>query len=164
MAGIVEIFRRIVCRSGDANLLDHGSITTPQQPTGTTITGKPIAQPKTFSLAAGASKLLWSYANDGDFSIFFAECSGFAWLAEKVDKYTSTTDPTPLGTAINYPKSAMSCAAPHIIDTMLRPVLTNQTTYAASAFTSAVAGRVYEIWIKNPSDTDAIDVTFGWAL
>jgi hypothetical protein len=165
MAAIAEVFRRIVVRSGDTNLLDHGGITTPQQPNGTAITGKPVVKPKTESLAAGASKKIWDYTADGSFSLFFIECSGFAWLSTKVDAPTSTTDFTAAGTSVNYPKDAISCVAPHIIDSILCPVAASSSNYAGSAFHASVAtGRRYEIWVKNPSSTDAIDITFGWAL
>lgn len=164
MSAIVEFFRRMVVRSGDSVLLDHGSIITPQQPTGTTITGEPVVK-RTLSLAAGASLKIWDYTTDGAFSIFLIESSGFLWKAEKVDAPTSSTDPTAAGTSVNYPKTALSCLAPHVIDSILCPVAASSTNYAGSAFHASVAtGRRYEIWLKNPSSTDAVDVTIAWAL
>ena len=164
MSAILEVFRRLLVRSGDTVLLDHGGITAPQQPSGTSITGEPVVK-RTISLAAGASLKVWDYTTDGAFSVFLIESSGFLWKAEKVDAPVSGSDPTAAGTSVNYEKTALSCIAPHIIDSILCPVLSSSSNHASTPFhASTTTGRRYEIWLKNPSSTDAVDVTIAWAL
>lgn len=164
MAGIIELFRRLVVRSGDVNLLDHGSITTPQQATGTAITGAPVVK-RTISLAAGATLTLWDWTVDGDFALFLIECDSFVWIAQKVDKPTASdgSNNAPAGTDVNYPKEGLSCIGPMLLQGMAVPVVPSATNYAGSAFHATTeAGRRYAVYAKNPGAT-AVNLTIAWA-
>ncbi len=161
MSATLKAFRRFVVESGDSNLLDWGSVVEPMQDTA--VEGLPISRPKKISIAAGASVKIWDAPTDGPFAFFFIESAGYLWLSTKVDAPVSGSNLAAAGTAVNYPKTAISCIGPHIIDSVLAPVVTSAATYAGSAFGSAVAGRKYELWLKNPG-TEAVEVTYGWTL
>lgn len=162
MSAIIESTSRLTVRSGDDTLLDFGSVVAPLNPT--TTPGTTIAQPKTITLEPGDSATLWSYESDGDLAFMEIKCSGFLWLAQKVDAPTSDTDPTASGTAINYPKEGLSCVGTHRIQGMAVPVAASSSNYAGSAFHASVAnGRRYSIVVKNPADaTDDVTVTYAW--
>lgn len=158
MTAVLKIFRRLLVESGAENLLDYGDVVNSQQDTA--CTGAPI-QKREFSIAAGSSATLWDWTNDGDFTAMLIECDGFAWIAQKVDAPTSTTNHAAAGTAVNYPKEGISCFAPLILQGMIVPVAASSSNYAGSAFHSSVAnGRRYSVTAKNPSDAlAAIKVT-----
>lgn len=165
MSAIIEVFRRISVRSGDSNLLDYGSITTAQNPT--TCAGTPILRPREITLAAGESKTIWKWEDDGDFALLFLECSGYAWIAQHVDLPTSESDLNPAGgTSSNWFKDAISCVAPRFYEGMAVPTVPSVANAAASAFHATTAnGRRYELVVKNPADATAdITVTYGWTL
>lgn len=163
MSAVLEFYRRLVVSSGDANLLDFGSIVAPQK--AAAVAGVPRHGPQTITLAAGASRKLWAYTDDGAFALFVLECSGFLWVAEKVDAPVSGSDHTAAGTAVNFPKTGISCNAPLVLQGMDVPVAASSTNYASAAWHASVAaGRRYEVWVKNPSATDAVDVTWLWTL
>ncbi len=160
---IFQFFRRWTLKNGNTVLQDYGSSTEPQLEA--TVDGSPRQGPTTVTLAAGESKLLWSYTTDGDFEKFLIEADGACDIAQKVDAPTSTSDNTASGTAVNYPKERISCNMPYTIQGMTLKVHASASNYAASAFHASVAeGRRYEIWAKNPSDTDEIELTYLWTL
>jgi hypothetical protein len=168
VASIIEIYRRLVVRSGDASQLDYGSITTPQNPTAAT--GVPVAQPKTITLAAGAGATLWDWTVDGDFSVMLIECDGFVWIEQTVDAPTASdgSNNAAAGTATNRPKEGLSCVGPLVIQGMAVPVVPtsggHQDNYAASFHASTTNGRRYKIVAKNPaSATTSVKVTCMWA-
>lgn len=163
MSGTLEITRRFTVRNGDQVLMDYGTITVP---IATGCAGVPIQNPTTITLAAGASLKLYDWTVSGDFVAFFLECSGFAWLAQKVDKPTASdgSNNAAAGTDVNYPKTELSCAGPYILQGMAVPVVPSSTNYASAAFHGTTeAGRRYEIWVKNPG-TSPVNITYGWTL
>jgi hypothetical protein len=170
MTATLELFQRLVIRNGDQNILDFGSQITPYQPTGTACAGSPIARPKTITLAPSTSVKIWDWTVDGDFVAFLMTCNGFAWIAEKVDAPTASdgSNNAAAGTAVNYPKSELSCVAPYIRQGMAVPVVPasggHEDNYSGSAFHASTAnGRRYEIWVRNPGTTP-VSITYAWSL
>lgn len=156
---IFDFFRRWVVRDGNTVVQDYGSITEPQL--SATVVGTPRSGPEVVTLAAGASLKIWDYTADGEFAYLLIEASGLCYVAEKVDAPVSSSDKTAAGTSVNYPKTAISCNAPLVLQGMTVPVNASASNYAASAFyANTTAGRRYEVWLKNPSATAAITVRF----
>ena len=109
--------------------------------------------------------LLWSWQDHNDFDLFMATLRGgvgYLHLAWSVDKPTSATDFTPLGTHFRTQCVDLSCHTPFILNSILARVHATLSTAAGvdgNGFpaildnASTVEGRVYKIWAWNPSTT-----------
>jgi hypothetical protein len=114
----------------------------------------------THRLAPGQSIQIYDRTTHGAF-VFRAlrAKGGEADVSWKVDKPTSSSNDTALGTHINHPKKRLSCFAWETFTTDDARVHANQATYAGSPFPTLEDGLIYGMWVKNFSNTVTIEVT-----
>lgn len=124
-----------------------------------------------FTIPAGETVQLWAYTEGDTFemiALVIQGQEGYLQLAWEVNKPTSTTNFAPDGTThrrIN--QCDMSCFAPFVLsadECLVNPVLADATGLDGSSLPSifsdagTIDGRVYKLWAKNPSLTDAVKV------
>lgn len=130
-----------------------GSLESPVFDGTITGTGKKIGE---VTIAAGETESLWAYGdfNLTDFEVVVIRIKGTGFGIVKIvqDTPTSTSDDTASGNDEQEIKLCVSCKIPFILN-----------ADDASITAGQVDGKVYEVKLENPDDTDAI-VAEVWVL
>lgn len=123
-----------------------------------TTTGGVPGLERSVSVAAAAEGILWDYADDPidiQYLVLFPNAVGYYTVY--VDKPTSSTDYTPLGTHVHRYIVGAACMPTMAASLLSLTALTaTDPTQTGTALSSLVAGRVYKIGYYNPGSSAAI--------
>lgn len=167
MTATLRHYSHGVLENADGTAAHFGSNTQPTKEV--TIDGDVVEADTIIPIPAGQLVLLWVWtANDPDFAMFRLEIvggEGYLDLYWQVDKPTSTTDSTPLGTCLKWNEADFSCDTEFVLNTQVaraNPTLATAAGDSAglplmAASGGTVDGRIYKIMAKNRG-TDAVSV------
>ncbi len=154
MGGELKVYRDFVAFVGAERLPPMGDRNNPMK--AITIAGAPVLRDRVV-VPAASEVVLWTYAAGNDFVFAAFEASGYCELRWKVDKATSSTDRTPLGTHVCWMRKRISCYAPELFQTntaLCADTVGDVATSSAGGGTVA-EGFIYEFRVYNPG-TSAI--------
>jgi hypothetical protein len=139
-----------------------GSLTVPYAEA--TVDGADILLPAAITLAPRASRRLWTYLDFNTFTSVEIRTSGNPlWVSLVLDTPTSTTNFTPTGTRRRVRTLQISRLHPFAISSVEQPLTEPVADESAGSLGTAppmltdvdtVLGRIYEIWVFNPSATE----------
>ncbi len=149
MSGELRVYRDFVAFVGAERLPPMGDRNNPMK--AVAIAGNPKWRDGVV-VPAATEVVLWTYAAGNDFVFAAFEASGYCELRWKVDKATSASDRTPLGTHVVWMRKRISCYAPEIFQSNTALCAdTPADVVAAGAGGGTVAeGYIYEFRVYNP--------------
>ncbi len=149
MSGELRVYRDFVAFVGAERLPPMGDRLNPMKPVA--IAGNPKDR-KGVVVPPASEVVLWTYSTGNDFVFAAFEASGYCELRWKLDKATSSTDRTPLGTHIVWMRKRISCYSPETFQSNTGLCAdTPADVVAAGAGGGTVAeGYIYEFRVYNP--------------
>jgi hypothetical protein len=163
MTATLRHYSHGVIENADGTAAHFGSNTQPTKEV--TVDGDVVEADTIIPIPAGQLVPLWIWtANDPDFAVYRLEIvggDGYLDVYWQVDKPTSTTDSTPLGTCLRWNEMDFSCFTEHIQNSQaarVNPTLATAAGDAAglpamAASGATVDGRVYKVMVKNRGAT-----------
>jgi len=157
MSAELNIYDAISYRRTGLGGFQAGSVTDPVA--AVTVDGN-FFDAQEFTLDEGESATVWTYSSaKPDFDVLRITADGDATVQVKTDKPTSTTDPTALGTYINYQSLPLKSYQPTYLAVDGYLVNLSATAKSTEPLTAGVDGRAYEVKVRNDGeDTITIKV------